>query len=357
MEEITLIKRLTMSNYLEYLPTLKRLSKLDKLTERDISQQFTKHHNKDVAISKIELCYGSFSVTINDLNFLLTERPISYLNKKWGRCTNIQKHANSLGIALPLYIGEGTLSSAIYKIKDSTTPLDNANKWLFENFSLEVAIAYFNKYFTKSESFKKYQTIIFEAIEAFYLGYDHISIMSLFPVFEGGLRSFFVRYADGDDTNTSADKFEKEIRRLIITWGSREIDGFDWHPGKGYDIETEIDFFTHINPQCDVINSTRSFFKNVIYKPTGGINEGSFNRHLTLHLLNSDFNEPSNFVRIFLALTHITFAESLMNNNVPFFWQGIDDNDRRIASFISKSSDVFFTFRRNEIRRLGLNLY
>lgn len=346
-----------MSDYLEYLPTLKRLSKLDKLTEHDIFRQFTKHHNKDVIISKNDLCYGSFSVIINDLKFLLTERPISYLNKRWGRCTIIQEHANSLGIALPLYIGEGTLSSAIHGIKKTENPLDNANKWLFENFSLELAIAYFNKYFSKSESLKNYQTIIFEAIEAFYLGYDHISIMSLFPVFEGGLRSLFVRYADGDDTNTSADRFEKEIRKLIITWGSRDIDGFDWHPGKGYDIESEIDFFTHINPQCDVLNSTRSFFKNVIYKPTGGINEGSFNRHLTLHLLNRNFNEPSNFVRIFLALTHISFAESLMNNNVPFSWKGIDDNDRHIASFISKSSDAFFTYRRGEIRKLGLNLY
>ncbi|CAM8320337.1 hypothetical protein [Enterobacter asburiae] len=346
-----------MSDYLEYLPTLKRLSKLDKLTEHDISQQFKKHHNKDVAIFKTELCYGSFKVVVDGLNFLLTERPISYLNKHWGRCTAIQEHANPLGIALPLYIGEGTISKAIHEIKKSESPIDNANKWLFENFSLKVAIAYFNKYFSKSESLKNYKTIIFEAIEAFYLGYDHISIMSLFPVFEGGLRNLFVIYADGDNTNTSADRFEKEIRKLIINWGLREVDGFDWHPGKGYDIESEIDFFTHINPQCDVLNSTRTFFKNVIYKPTGGINEGSFNRHLTLHLLNNDFNEPSNFVRIFLALTHISFAESLMNNNVPFSWEGIDDNDRHIASFISKNSDIFFRYRRGEITKLGLNLY
>lgn len=98
-------------------------------------------------------------------------------------------------------------------------------------------------------------------------------------------------------------------------------------------------------------------FKNVIYKPTGGVNEGSFNRHLILHLLNQNFNEPSNFVRIFLALTHLTFAESLMNNNVPFFWEGVDDNDRRIASFISRSGDVIFGMRRKEISKLGLNLY
>ncbi|WP_315709115.1 hypothetical protein [Brenneria uluponensis] len=346
-----------MSDLEKFLPTLKRLSKLDKLSENEISNQFRRNHVVEPVISKSELCYASFAVKIDDLNFLLTERPISYLNRHWGRCSNIQSHANSLGIALPLYIGEGTLSSAIHEIKRCENPFENSNKWLFENFSLEIAIAYFNKYFIKSESLKNYKTIIFEAIEAFYLGYDHISIMSLFPVFEGGLRNLLVKFCDGDNTNTSADRFEKEIRKLIITWGRRQLPNFDWHPGKGYDIETEVDFFTHLNPQCDVINSTRSFFKNVIYKPTGGVNEGSFNRHLTLHLLNQDFNEPSNFVRIFLALTHLTFAESLMNNNVPFFWEGVDDNDRRIASFISRSGDVIFGMRRKEISNLGLNLY
>ncbi|WP_245956916.1 hypothetical protein [Edaphovirga cremea] len=281
-----------MSGLEKYLPTLKRLSKLDKLTEEDILNKFRKHHNNEPVISKNDLCYGSFTVKVDDLNLLLTERPISYLNKHWGRCSNIQTRANSLGIALPLYIGEGTLSSAIYKIENCESPLESANRWLFENFSLEIAIAYFNKYFIQSETLKNYKTIIFKAIEAFYLGYDHIAIMSLFPVFEGGLRSLFVKFADGDNTNTSADRFEKEIKKLTLKWGTRQIQNLDWHPGKGYDIETEIDFFTHLNPQYDVINSTRSFFKNVIYKPTGGVNEGSFNRHLTLHLLNQDFNEP-----------------------------------------------------------------
>ncbi|OCJ45432.1 hypothetical protein [Serratia sp. 14-2641] len=346
-----------MSDFEEYLPTLKRLSKQDKLTEDDILNKFNRHHSNEPVISRNELCHGSFTVKVDNFNFLLTERPISYLNRYRGRCSNIQTHANSFGIALPLYIGEGTFSSAIHKMENCKSPLESANKWLFENFSLEIAITYFNKYFIQSESFKKYKTIIFEAIEAFYLGYNHIAIMSLFPVFEGGLRNLFVKFADGDSTNTSADKFEKEIKNLILTWGKRQIENFDWYPGKCYDIETEIDFFTHLNPQCDVINSTRSFFKNVIYKPTGGINEGSFNRHLTLHLLNKDFNEPSNFVRIFLALTHITFAESLLNNNVPFFWEGVDDYDQRIASFISKNADIIFAMRRKEIKKLGLNLY
>ncbi|MCW6637597.1 hypothetical protein NFB53_10375, partial [Yersinia ruckeri] len=132
-----------MSDLEKFLPTLKRLSKLDKLSENEISNQFRRNHNVEPLISKSELCYASFAVKIDDLNLLLTERPISYLNKHWGRCSNIQSHANSLGIALPLYIGEGNLSSAIHEIQRCENPLESANKWLFKNFSLEIAIAYF----------------------------------------------------------------------------------------------------------------------------------------------------------------------------------------------------------------------
>lgn len=144
-----------MSDLEKFLPTLKRLSKLDKLSENEILNQFRRKHSVEPVFSKSELCYASFTVKIDDLNFLLTERPISYLNRHWGRYSNIQLHANSLGIALPLYIGEGTLSSAIHEIKRCENPLENSNKWLFENFSLEITIAYFNKYFIKSESLKK----------------------------------------------------------------------------------------------------------------------------------------------------------------------------------------------------------
>ena len=93
-----------MSDLEKFLPTLKRLSKLDKLSENEISNQFMRNHGVEPVISKSELCYASFAVKIDDLNFLLTERPISYINRHLGRCSNIQSHAKSLGIAIHLYI-------------------------------------------------------------------------------------------------------------------------------------------------------------------------------------------------------------------------------------------------------------
>ncbi|MFI3308950.1 hypothetical protein [Ewingella allii] len=346
-----------MSNMAIYSRILKKISTFSIVNEEDILKQFSGRHGINVTVEKSDLCHGGFTVSVEGMKFFLSERPISYLNKHWGRSLLIQERSNPFGIALPLYIGEGNLSSEIHKISNSNNPIKNANEWLFNNFSIEIAIAYFNQYFQPSESFSPYKTIIFEAIEAFYSGYDHIAIMSLFPVFEGGLRNLLVKFTGSDDTNTNAEIFEKGLRNLLINWGTQQLGDYDWHPGKGYDVETEINFFTHINPQCDVLNCTRSFFKNVIYKPTHGVNSGSFNRHLTLHLLNNNFNEPSNFVRIFLALTHITFAESLFNPKVPFSWKGVSKNDEFIANYIRGFTDSIFTHRRDIIKHLGLFLY
>ena len=64
-----------------------------------------------------------------------------------------------------------------------------------------------------------YKAILFEAIEAFYLGYDHIAIMSLFPVFEGGLRNLQNKIPGTNSSIVKADLFDKGIRQMIIKWG------------------------------------------------------------------------------------------------------------------------------------------
>jgi len=340
-----------------HLKTLRTLSKMPKLTEEDIVRQFLKSHNTEVKVEASDICYGGFIINFDNLRFYITEKPITSLNRHWGRCSNLQKKANELFIALPLYIGEGTLSKEIHRILDSEDPYKQSNTWLLRNFSIETALAYFNKYFSKSKCLSPYKTIIFEAIEAFYLGYDHISIMSLFPVFEGGLRNLLVELADVEAHTVSSESFEKGLKKLLLRWGRQQTKDFDWYPGNGINLDVEVDFFTHLNPQCDVLNATRSFFTEVIYKPTNGKIESSFNRHLTVHLLNNNFNEPANFVRIFLALTHLTFAESIFNQDVPFFWEGVDSYDKDIARFIEQESDISFIMRRKSIKSFGLELY
>ncbi|KTS70607.1 hypothetical protein RSA36_12260 [Pantoea stewartii] len=343
-----------------YLKTLKSLSKQDILTEEIIRQKFLKEHHIHAEIELSDESYGSFIIKADNFNFLITERPITYLNNKWARVTNLQRKMLDLKIPLPLYIGLGELVRDVNEILGDQTPLEASNRWLFERFSVEVAVSYYMNYFLKSESLSPYKSILFEAIEAFYLGYDHIAIMALFPVFEGGLRNLQNKILGTNSEDVQAEIFEKGLRKILLEWGRKQCADFDWHPGKDIYQEVEIDFFTHLNKQCDVINATLIFFNEILYLPSKRIDNSetqSFNRHIIIHLLKNNFDEPSNFIRIFMYLTHITFIESLYNNNVPFFWDGISDKDNEIAKFIRDRMEMQFSSRRNILENYGLNLY
>lgn len=95
------------------------------------------------------------------------------------------------------------------------------------------------------------------------------------------------------------------------------------------------------------------FFNRVLYKSTSRDTDlNGFNRHLVIHLLKNDFNEPANFARLFLALTQITFIESLHNQNVPFFWQGVDGNDLKVSQYINELTSQHFLKRRIRLKEL-----
>lgn len=194
----------------------------------------------------------------------------------------------------------------------------------------------------------EYKTIILESIEAYYLGMDNIAVISLLPVFEGGLRNLQVLTLGINSKNVKADEFDKGLRNLLLSWGRNRMKKYSWHPGKNESNEKEIDFLTHAFPQADVINSFRIFFSEVLYKNSDS-STNSLNRHIILHLLKNDFNNPSNFIRMFLLLTHIVFIESLSNQSVPFFWCGYD-NDKdveNICKYIETISSNTFSLLRN----------
>lgn len=343
-----------------YLPTLRKLSKVSKVTPEIITDFFMKEHQQNVDIKWIDKCYGSYEIKVGTYKFLITETPISSLNNKWGRVTNLQNKMVALKIPTPLYLGQGLMDKDIFNILKESEPLTTSNKWLFDVFSLEVAIAYFRNYFIKSDCLSNYKAILFEAIEAFYLGYDHIAIMSLFPVFEGGLRNLQNKILGTNSSIVKADLFDKGIRQMIIKWGEKNCGGYDWYPGKDIHQEVQIDFFTHLNNQCDVMNATLIFFNKVLYLSSDNISDEekhNFNRHVIIHLLKSNFEEPSNFIRVFLALTHLTFMESLYNEEVPFFWNGINENDKIISHYIRSKMDRDFTERRDSLTSFGIDLY
>lgn len=343
---------------MKYERTLKSICRQPTLNVAQIESMFRKRSSVEVSVIPKNIGRDGFEIQTDEGLVFVTERPVAYLNKKWGRVTGLQERMLDLSIPVPLYIGEGTVVSDIHRINNSKNPMNEANVWLHQSFTAEIAVAYFNKYLSVSESFKDHKSIIFEAIEAYYFGLDHIAIMSLFPVFEAGLRNIQAKLLNTSEGNVSTEGFDKGLRELILNWGRSRFPMYSWYPGKGYNTDVEIDFLTHVNPQCDVINAFRLFFKHVLYKPShAGTSINGFNRHLVVHLLKNDFNEPSNFARLFLALTQITFIESLHNQNVPFFWQGVDERDQKISNYMRALTDQFFSPRRDMLKEQGICEY
>ncbi|MBK0058272.1 hypothetical protein IAE40_06480 [Pseudomonas sp. S44] len=340
---------------MKYEKTLKKLCRLPKLDPSIIVDSFARNEGVPVSVVAISIEKPAFEIYCGNNIFLLLERPVSFHNKRSGRLTNTQMVLLEYASPVPLYLGQGQLSSTLYEAHRSPKPHQAVDQWLEDIVEIELLITYFLRYFSNSEALKDYRLIIFEAIEAFYMGLDHIAIMSLLPVFEGGLRNVQSLVLNVDRANVSSDIFAKRLKQILKEWGSRRVAKYSWHPGVYGCDDVEVDFYTHICPQADVINCFLIFFKNVLYKDSCSGQLG-FNRHVILHLLDNDFNRPANFYRIFLALTHIAFIESLSNQNVPFFWPGYDTESRRLSKYIEYLG-ASMDGRRNILRGFGISGY
>ncbi|MEH8183930.1 hypothetical protein [Aeromonas allosaccharophila] len=150
---------------MKYEKTLKSLCQTPKLTEEHIKFIFKKRDSVDVEVTKKNLGRDGFDIQTDEGRCYVTERPISDLNKKWGRVTALQERMLNLLIPVPLFIGEGTVVRDIGRINKTDDPYKSASEWLHENFTPDVYATYFNKYFSVSDSLADYKTIIFEAIE------------------------------------------------------------------------------------------------------------------------------------------------------------------------------------------------
>lgn len=227
---------------MKYEKTLKKICRLPKVTEELIHDLFIKHENSIVQVVPKNLGKPGFEIITNEGVFFVTERSIEYYNKRSARVTGLQERMLDLAIPVPLYLGEGTISEEISKINCSTNPTQESDQWLHDNLSIEVVLTYFERYFSLSNSLKEYKAIVFEAIEAYYMGMDHIAIMSLIPVFEAGLRNIQSSVLGMSSQNVSATEFENGLQELILSWGRRRTQEYIWYPGKSYNTAVEIDF-------------------------------------------------------------------------------------------------------------------
>lgn len=341
---------------MKYHKTLSSLYRPGNATPITIADRFKREHGIDVIVEDTgSRDLGRYIVYINEKKCVIPKRKIAYLDKINGEATIPQEMLIDVAVPIPLFLGLGVLSEGVKTINSSSDRWKQSSKWLQEIFSCELAAGYFNSFFSKSVYLGSYKKIIFEAIESYYMGLDHTATMALLPVFEAGLRNIQNDLAGGSSDEIKSNKLLKNLRKIIINHGRKMHGNLYWHPGIGTGSDLELGFFKHNNNQCNVICSFMNFVQNVLYMDSkSAAHQHGYNRHLIVHLLKNDFDDGANFVRTFLALTHITFIESLSQHEISFMWPGISEEDQRLAAYFRELLDTFYIKRKSVINSLGV---
>lgn len=310
---------------------IRKIANQNKISKKTIEEAFERSgFTVDIEFNRGEEAFlNHYVVKCNEKTYHFLNRKVSYFNDRHSTSTLRQLSILSdIGFVSPLHIGVGDFSNILYRAKYSPDVRMHVENYMVEDFSINLASAYFNKHIKVSYSFSTYLVIIHEAIRAYFSGLNSVAVLSIYPVIEGALRNLQCKFGSQSESNTSAKAFDKSFRHMIIDIGRNSLGASDWHPGYNTYNEEELSFFTHLFPYCDLINSFRIFVKDVLYMPTGNLkSEFSVNRHMVVHMLNGFSIQKSDFIRLFYCMVHVAFAEAMFDNKVPMFWRGIYDED------------------------------
>ena len=170
----------------------RKLMKLDVVNESSI-----KSYLKNELVKIEARCQGQFvgyDVQFNNKKYLFPNSRISKKYNKTATTLKLQKKANLFIIPLPLSnfkvppIGRGTFLELLKDFSSNDDGMFRANEWLVSLFEEEDAARFYTQQVCRSSFLTDYKEIILEAIIAYFSGYKSISTMSLFPVFEGGIK-------------------------------------------------------------------------------------------------------------------------------------------------------------------------
>lgn len=310
---------------------IRKIVNQNKISKNTIQEAFERNNlTVDVDFGRGENAFlNHYIVKCNEKTYHLLNRKVSYFDARHATSTLRQLSILSeVGFVSPLHIGVGDFSNILHRAKYSPNVRMQIENYIIEDFSINIASTYFNKYIKVSYSFSNYLVIVHEAIKAYFSGLNSVAVLSLYPVIEGALRKLQCKFGNQLENNISAKAFDKSFRHMIIDIGRNRLGTSDWHPGYHTYGDEELNFFIHLFPYCDLMNSFRIFVKDVLYMPTNNLtSEVSVNRHAVVHMLDGFSIRKSDFIRLFYCMTHIAFAECMFDKKVPLFWPGIQDDD------------------------------
>lgn len=222
----------------------------------------------------------------------------------------------------PLWVSNGKLRELLKAIEHRT------GKDAIQHFDYHLSTAYtlpfqavcIAQLLPKTRSLSVFAPLAREAYLAFYSGHRASSVAALIPVIEGGIR----RIASATPDLNPLDAIDKVVDRACDLAADLHFDGV-WVP----DSYRSSDFLFGQDERVFVFETFRRWIRESFFQHTDNYSGvTSLNRHLFAHGSTTDWQQPSNFSRLIVAITTLGVIESWHDrtNAVPIFFPAMNED-------------------------------
>lgn len=222
----------------------------------------------------------------------------------------------------PLWVPVGKLGELLKAIEHRTgkDAIMHFDHHLSTAYTLPFQAVCIAQLLPKTRSLSVFVPLAREAFLAFYSGHRASSIAALMPVIEGGIR----RIASATPDLLPLDAIDKVVDRACGLAADLYFDGM-WVPGP----YRSIDFLFGQDERVFVFETFRRWIREAFFQKTDSyIGTTSLNRHLFAHGSTTDWQQPSNFSRLIVAITTLGVIESWHDrtNAVPVLFPEMNED-------------------------------
>lgn len=222
----------------------------------------------------------------------------------------------------PLWVPTGKLTELLKEVEHRT------GKDAIQHFDYHLSTAYtlpfqavcIAQLLPKTRSLSLFAPLAREAYLAFYGGYRASSVAALIPIIEGGIR----RIASATPNLKPLEALDKVVDRACDLAADLHFNGM-WVP-ESY---RSIDFLFGQDERVFVFETFRRWLRDAFFLKTDNYSGvTSLNRHLFAHGSTTDWQQPSNFSRLIVAITTLGVIESWHDrtNAVPILFPKMNED-------------------------------
>lgn len=222
----------------------------------------------------------------------------------------------------PLWVTNEKIGQLFAAIKDRSgnDAINHFDYHLSTAYTLAFEAVCIAQLLPKTRSLAAFAPLAREAYLAFYSGHRASSVAALMPVLEGGIK----RIASATPDAKPLDAIEKLIDRACTLAADLYFDKM-WAPEE---YRTK-DFLFGQDERVFVFETFRRWLKDCFFQDTDkytGVT--SLNRHLFAHGMSTDWQKPSNFTRLVVAITTLGVIEAWHDdtNVVPILFPEMNED-------------------------------